>query len=155
MTCSDRERVVVLGIGNVLLSDEGVGVRVVRELEHERLPECVELVDGGTAGLALADIVSSCRHLIVVDAIRADEEPGTVLEMKPEEIGACAFASSPHGIGLMDVLRLVEAVGPVPETLIFGVVPEKIDWGEQLSGPVSRAARKVARRIVQKLSSLC
>ncbi len=152
----ERKRIVVLGIGNSLLGDEGIGIHVARELAARELPEGVEVVDGGTAGVALVDYVCEADRLIVVDAILRDAPGGTIFRLAPEEIGRDApFASSPHGIGLLDLLDLAASSGSRPESVVFGVVPSHVGWGEELSPELAVAAAEVVRLVLGELEALC
>ncbi|MCC2113964.1 MAG: HyaD/HybD family hydrogenase maturation endopeptidase [Hyphomicrobiales bacterium] len=138
--------VLVLGLGNILLSDEGVGVRIVEALEERyQLPETVEVLDGGTSGMDLLDQIAGHDLLIVADAIRADEAPGTVIRLADDEIKAFfRTRMSPHQIGLADVLASLRLSNEEPRhVVIIGVVPESLDLGLDLT-PVNAAARETA-----------
>ena len=98
-------RIVVLGVGNLLLTDEGIGVRAVQELARcYRLPPEVVLIDGGTSGMELLDDLANCDLLIMADCVRAGKAPGTLLRLRDEEIPALFRTKlSPHQVGLPDV----------------------------------------------------
>ena len=89
-----RRPILVLGIGNILLRDEGVGVRVIERMLKMRLPDNVELVDGGTAGADLLDVLAERKKVIVIDAVQADCEPGTVLKFTADDL-VCLLYTSP------------------------------------------------------------
>ena len=82
----DNSRILVLGLGNILLSDEGVGVHLVRELEKENLPDNVVLMDGGTTGFELIRLFEGMSKVIIIDAMKADLEVGTVVRLSPADI---------------------------------------------------------------------
>jgi hydrogenase maturation protease len=122
-------RIVVLGIGNILFTDEGYGIRVVERLDQAyEFPENVSLVDGGVLGLGLLGVVSEAEHLIVVDAIRNRQSPGTLYRLTGEEIPARIRAkNSLHQVDFLEALTLCQGLDRVPETVIVGVEPADIE----------------------------
>ncbi len=118
----------VLGVGNILFSDEGVGVRVAHEImDRYELPENVSVVDGGVLGINLLGTISSADHLIVVDAVRNDAEPGTLHRLAGEEIPARVLRkNSLHQVDLLESLTLCQALDKQPRTVIVGVEPYDI-----------------------------
>jgi hydrogenase maturation protease len=149
--------VLVLGLGNILLQDEGVGVRVVEQLQRQyRIAGAVEVLDGGTAGMSLLEHISNRDHLIVVDAVRTGQAPGTVITLSGEEVPAF-FQSrvSPHQMGLADMLAALELMGEKPaDVTVIGVEPKDLDVGLELSDLVSRSMDTLVGRLVGKLRSL-
>lgn len=128
--------VLILGLGNLLLSDEGVGVHAVNALQQRfQLPEGVDALDGGTSGMDLLDSIAGRDHLIVCDAVRSDELPGSVHRFDGEAIAAFfATRISPHQLGLSDVLANLELLGERPRHVtIIGVVPADLSLGTELS----------------------
>ena len=99
-------RIVVLGVGNILLSDEGVGVRTVQKLEEDYLiPDGVEVIDGGTTGMEMLDDLGHADHLIIVDAMRSGKPPATITRLAGAEVPVFFRTKlSPHQVGLSDVL---------------------------------------------------
>lgn len=156
MTCADdRPGVLVLGLGNLLLRDEGVGGRVAVALDARGgLPTGVEVLDGGTSGMELLDAVAEREALIVVDAIAADGPPGSVLRLEGEALrGWFRTRLSPHQIGLSDLLGLLTVSGQAPRRVVlYGVVPEDVSLGLDLSPAVADAAARVADSIVTELA---
>jgi len=149
--------VLVLGIGNILLKDEGVGVRAVEALEGRyHLPDGVEIVDGGTAGFELLGYIRDREHLIVVDAIAHDQKPGTVIRVEGEDVRT-TFSQriSPHQLGISDVLAASLVTGEPPRNLVlFGIEPKDLDTGLELSEEVSANFDKLIHCIVEELTSL-
>lgn len=128
--------ILVLGVGNILMRDEGIGVRVVETLSSRyRFPPEVELLDGGTAGMDLVHAISGRRHLVVCDALASDEPPGTVIRIADDKVPAYFQTKlSPHQVGMCDVLATLQLVDSGPSTVtIIGIVPEDIDLGTELS----------------------
>ena len=132
---SSRAPILVLGIGNILLRDEGVGVHIVRALDGLPLPDGVELFDGGTAGADLLDVISERHKLIVVDALDADVPPGTILKMRPEDLGTDRSGSlSLHEFGIAETLMTARRLNCSPsQVVILAIKPEDTQCGLELS----------------------
>jgi hydrogenase maturation protease len=151
---SPRKRTVIVGVGNVLLKDEGIGVHVVRALQEMSLasPEGeVEVVDGGTSPGAL-DMAEGADKLIIVDAACGGGEPGTIYRFAPDEVsGEPKLLTSLHDLGLFDSLRMMESVGNPPrETVIIGVEPAEVDWGLELTPALRGKLPDVVQRVVEE-----
>ncbi|HIE13123.1 MAG TPA: hydrogenase maturation protease [Desulfotomaculum sp.] len=148
-------RLLILGVGNVLLKDEGVGVHAVRELKKRNYPPEVSIVDGGTAGLDLLYLVEDASRLIIIDATNGDAEPGAIFRFSPEELDdyVPSVSSSLHQIGLLEVLHLGRAMGVLPPTVIFGVQPAVIDWGMELSQEVSRRLPQLVSLVEEEVNN--
>lgn len=128
--------ILVLGVGNVLLSDEGIGVRTVEALsERFSLPPEVEVLDGGTAGMDLLDIIAGRSHVIIVDAVRTGAPPGTVIRLEGDAVPAFFRNKiSPHQLGLSDVLAALKIMDLSPASIsVIGVEPETLELGLDLS----------------------
>jgi hydrogenase maturation protease len=138
-TASD---LLVLGLGNVLLTDDGAGPAVVARLRDGYAATTgVRILDGGTLGLALLPYLEDARRVILVDAVAADEPAGTLVRLEGADVGpAVATRLSPHQIGVADLLDGARWHDREPERLVLlGVVPESIELGVGLSEPVRRA----------------
>jgi len=136
-----RAPVLVLGIGNILLRDDGVGVRVVEAMQTIELPGGVELHDGGTAGVDLIDEVSERSKVIVIDAAQSDEPPGTIFRLTPADFAAqFAPTMSLHQVGLLETLQMTKLLGCAPgEVTVFAVTSKDLAWGDELSDEVAAA----------------
>jgi len=149
--------VLILGLGNLLLRDEGVGVHVVRALsERYELPDGIEILDGGTSSSELLDALSGREHVIVCDAIRSDARPGTVQRIDGAAL-ADFFATqiSPHQLGLSEVLASLELLGERPKRLtIIGVVPKDLSIGTELSEAGKRGVEQSIALILEDLAAL-
>src|SRR5512140_3382129 len=133
-------RAVVLGIGNIILSDEGIGVRAVEAFERRyRLPENVLAIDGGTSSMELIDELSDLDFLLVFDTIVAGKEPGTVIKLAGDEVPAFFRRKlSPHQISLSDLLASLEFIGRAPKDIVvIGVQPVTLELGMELTEPVA------------------
>jgi len=141
--------VVVLGVGNLLRQDEGVGVHIVRALSEVEFGEWVELVDGGTAVYEALSQWRQIGKLIVIDALRAGREPGTISRLSLREVAdRTAPALSVHEHGLLDALGLLQQAGVrVGEVVIYGVEPAEAGWGMELSTQVAESLPRLAERL--------
>lgn len=130
----------ILGVGCILYSDEGFGVRVIQEIEkHYQFPENVSVVDGGVLGVNLLGVISQPDHLIVVDAIRNKGNPGDLYRLSGKQIPARIRAkNSLHQVDFLEALTLCQALDKVPETIIVGVEPEDIETMSLELTPVTR-----------------
>ena len=146
----------VLGLGNILLSDEGVGVRVVeRLLEQYDFPEGVRVMDGGTLGLDLLPYVEDASRLLVVDAVQARKPPGSLVRMVGDEIPIFLDASkvSPHQEGLQDLLAVAVLKGYLPDEVVFwGAQIESLGVGLELSAPVAAQVDALAGKVLEELA---
>jgi len=149
--------ILVLGLGNILLSDEGVGVRVVEALqERYRIPDGVDVVDGGTSGMDMLDMIAGRDHLIVVDAVNTGDAPTSVIRLTGEAVPVFFQSKiSPHQLGLSDVLatlRLLESE-PAGITLI-GIVPAALDRGLKLSPTIAAKLDDLVGMVRDELDTL-
>lgn len=145
------KRVLILGIGNILLRDEGVGVRVIEALQNESLPQDVELADGGTAGADLIDVIADRPRLIVIDAIGGEAPPGTVYRMRGEDLLPNPQAMSLHELGLYDMLTMARQMGCSPgEVVILGVRPQSVEPGIELTDTVKKVLPKLVSAALEE-----
>lgn len=150
----ERPGTLVLGLGNILLSDEGVGVRAVEALvEQVQLPPDVEVLDGGTSGMDLLDQIAGRARLIVVDAVRSGRPPASVVYLSSDEVPAFFTSKlSPHQLGLSDVLAVLRLMDAAPGRItVIGVEPVCLDLSLSLSPPVAAALPEVVRLIQTEL----
>jgi len=147
--------ILVLGLGNILLRDEGIGVRVVQAMEGMALPPGVELFDGATAGLDLVDVIIDRRKVVVIDAMDALGVPGTVLRLLPEDLAAATGQSvSLHDMGLLEALMMARHMGREPrEVVILAVKPGALEWGLELSDGLKRLVPKLIELVVAELET--
>jgi hydrogenase maturation protease len=150
--------ILVLGLGNILLSDEGVGVRVVEALDaaHD-LPDEVEVLDGGTSGIDLLDTVADRDCLIVADAVNADAPAGRVIRLENDDIRMLFETKfSPHQLGLSDLLANLRLIGKAPRRIVvIGVVPQNLSLGLELSPAAAGGRDAAVAMIVDELTRLC
>ncbi|MEA5114255.1 MAG: WbuC family cupin fold metalloprotein [Geobacteraceae bacterium] len=144
----------ILGIGNLIMTDDGIGVRVVQRLAEEySFPPEVEIIDGGTLGLDLLPLLEGLDRFLIIDAMETGGPPGTIRRLAGEEIPV-AFESrlSPHQVGLKDLLAVSRLMGnPLPDMVLIGVQHECIELGMELSPPVEARLDELIDRVLQEL----
>lgn len=153
---TDAKRKVVLGLGNLLQKDEGLGVQAVKLLDAQLGDKTdFELLDGGVLGLNLLMIVEECSHLLILDAINKGQPAGTVIELKKEEIPLYSgIQLSQHQVTFQEVLGLANIRGYLPEHLfLIGVQPEDLSTGLELSETVKNALPEVIKRAEKVLDN--
>lgn len=149
-----KPTVLILGIGNLVMSDDGVGVHVVQELQRSyRFPENVMVVDGGTLGLDLLPMLENVTHLILVDAVETGDKPGTMIRLIGEELPvALETKLSPHQMGLKDLLAVSELMGHSPgEMVLIGVQPGCIEMGVEMTADVDAVLDEMISKVLSEL----
>lgn len=149
-----KERTLVLGVGNILLSDDGFGVHTVEYLKQNNpIMEQVEILDGGTLGLDLLPTLRGVKHLILIDAISGGSLPGTVHVIEKKDLSLYFRDKvSVHQLGIQEVLSLLEVLeDPVEDILVLGVEPESLEVGLRMSTVVAEQVPHVAKRVMDQL----
>jgi hydrogenase maturation protease len=152
-----RIPLLVLGLGNVLLEDDGVGSAAVALLnEHYVPPEGTLVLDGGTLGLSLLPYLEDAETVILVDAVKADKPPGEFVRLDGSEVGpAVATRLSPHQVGVADLLDGARWLARYPtRVVLLGLVPASMDLSVQLSPRVQLALAGLVERVVEEATSL-
>jgi hydrogenase maturation protease len=147
--------ILVLGLGNLVMSDDSIGVRVVQGLmDRHRFPSRVTLMDGGTLGLDLLPYLEEVDRLLVIDAVETGSPAGTLVRLTGEEIPlALATKVSPHQMGLRDLLTVADLQGHRPaEMVLWGVQPGSIEMAMELSPEVAAAAGPLEERVLRELA---
>lgn len=153
---SERTPLLVLGLGNVLLEDDGVGAAAVALLtERYAAPEGALILDGGTLGLSLLPYLESADALILVDAIRADAQPGSLVRVTGEDVvPAVATRLSPHQVGVADLLDGARWLDRYPgRVVLVGLVPESMELAVGLSANVWPALPALVERVVDEAAA--
>lgn len=147
-----KKKIIVLGIGNLLLEDEGVGIHLIEALKNEPLPENVELVDGSVLGFDLLPIIENCDKLIVVDAIKTDDNPGTIYKFSAQDIEVKReIPVSLHDLDFFQVLELAKRLNKLPPTELIAIVPHEIDWGMELSEKIKEKVPKLKQLVMEEI----
>ena len=151
----NHNKTLVLGIGNTLLSDEGIGIHVLHELQqNNQIQGDVEYLDGGTLSFTLASPIESCNQFIVIDASEIKAEPGMVKVFENDEMDTFITTGnkkSVHEVGLVDVMSIAMLTGNLPQKrALIGIQPDCLDWGNHPTEQV-RQAIPVACKHVEEL----
>jgi hydrogenase maturation protease len=152
-----RSPVLVLGMGNILLEDEGLGIRALQVLQKRyQIPGGVELLDGGTTGMGLLDEISRREHLLVLDAVQTGDPPGTLVELRNDEVPVYfGMRVTPHQLGLSDVLATLELTGEQPSGVtVLGLVPESLEMSLELSERIGAELDALVNAAVTELTAL-
>ena len=146
----------VLGLGNIILRDEGLGVRACEQLlEQYTLPEGVDALDGGTLGLHLLPYLDGVRDLLIIDAVRAEAPPGTLIRLEGDAIpAALAHKMSMHQFGLSELLAVGRLQGILPQRMVlWGMVPTVMEPGLDLTEAVAASLTSLVEAVVSELAS--
>ncbi|HXW68354.1 MAG TPA: HyaD/HybD family hydrogenase maturation endopeptidase [Dissulfurispiraceae bacterium] len=149
-------KVLVLGVGNLLLKDDGVGVHVINALRDTSFPDNVQLIDAGTVSHQLISLFHETDYLILVDAVSANDVPGSIYRFSPDDINfQSGYKLSLHEINLIDILQMAELTGAKPEAVIIGIQPKDVSsWSLELSDEVKAVIPKVKDLVVDELKRI-
>ena len=144
----------IIGIGNILLKDDGVGVYVIRQLENEKLPSTIELVDGGTSTLDTLSYFLEYNKVIVVDCLKAGHKPGTIYKINPEEIKDYKQENlSIHDVQILDVVKMANMLAKFPKVVIFGVEPEEVCLDTEMTDNIKNKVPEIIKHIKVELNN--
>ncbi len=150
-------RVLIVGVGNYLLMDEGVGIHIINELEQCKLPQNVEIYDGGTGGFKLIDLMVGANNVILIDAVETGKKPGTVTVFKPQDVRSMCPKKkySLHDIDILEVIKMIGLLDEPPEIEIIGVQPEIIDYGISLSEKLKYSVPHIIKTVLCRIDKAC
>ena len=146
--------ITVLGIGNIILSDEGFGVRVAEYLQEKyNFPDNVALIDGGTLGIELTQFITGTKKLLIIDSINGGKPPGTLFHLEGDEIRAHFNEKlSAHEVGIQDVLTMLELTGKnISEVVVIGAQPFTLEAGVELSPQMKLLLPQIADKAIEIL----
>jgi hydrogenase maturation protease len=150
-----KKGLLVLGVGNILLRDEGVGVYAVQDLAKEEWPDNVEFMDGGIFTQDLFALFQEYDSLLVLDVVRAGREPGTIYRLTEDDLVKDETQSlTLHDIDLLDSLRMADILGQRPRLLVIGIEPKTIDWAMELTEPLKTVYPKYLDIIRKEVRSI-
>jgi hydrogenase maturation protease len=147
------DAVAVLGLGNLVHTDDGVGVHAIHHLQRDpRVPASAVLLDGGTQGLSLLPHISGYPRLLVVDAVDAGEPPGTLLRFEGKALDGLPGKASVHQLGFADLMVAMKLLGEPPEeVVVLGVQPMSTEWGAELTPLVENALHPLIEAVIAQL----
>jgi hydrogenase maturation protease len=150
---TDNKPILILGIGNILLKDEGIGVHVVNILKDMPLPVDVEVMDGGTMGIDLLFYIEGRKKVIVVDTVKAGEPPGTMYRFTDKDLSFKKdFLRTAHGIDFSDVVKTAQRLGTKPEEIVFiGIEPADMNEGLELSALIAQRIPPIIELVMKEL----
>ena len=145
-------RIVIIGVGNLLLKDEGIGIHAVEALQRIGLPPDVRLIDGGTSPDLIA-YTQAGDKLIIIDAAKAGGEPGAIYRFRPEDLAEeKGVLTSAHELGVAQNLSLMSLLGNKPaETIIIGIEPKEIDAGLELSTVLQQKIPDIVKVVLKEI----
>jgi hydrogenase maturation protease len=153
-TTTKQEKTLVLGLGNVIMGDEGVGVHVVRALELHTLPANVECLDGGTGGFTLLEPLQEAGHIILIDAAADGNPIGTVTRITPKFSRDYPPTLTAHDIGVKDLLDVFYIQGGVPNVVLYAIaIDPKQSISMELSPEIAKAAEAAVAEILAELQT--
>jgi hydrogenase maturation protease len=150
---AERDETVIVGMGNIIRSDDGAGVHALRRLERDpRVPHDVVLIDGGTSGISLLPRLHKCARLLFLDAVDFGEPAGTLIRLEQDDLFKLTGAASVHQLGIADLLTTLSLVSPrFPETIVLGVQSASTDWGTEPTSAVAGALDGMVNAAIQQL----
>ncbi|MGD8780473.1 MAG: HyaD/HybD family hydrogenase maturation endopeptidase [Ignavibacteria bacterium] len=148
-----KNPIMVIGVGNLIQMDDGFGIHVLNELSKYEMPAEVELFDGGTLGIDLMPWIEGREKLIFIDCVKGGNKPGIIYKFRPEDLTyEEEIKISVHQIGLIESLQMIAMTGNAPDKItIFGVEPNVIDWGEELTDELKRVIPKVVKLVIREI----
>lgn len=151
---SDGNEVLVLGIGNYLMGDEGVGVHFINRIAKTQFPEDTSFIDGGTGGFTLIPYIENHKKVIIVDATMDNKEEGTITLLKPRFSDDFPISLSGHNFGLKDMVEILSMLDTMPEIYLYTITILKMEpMSMKLSPKVDAAIEKVTAQIVQQIEN--
>jgi len=144
---------IVLGLGNTLHSDDGIGPQAIEKLRSDpRVPKDISLIEGGTLGLELLTYIWDCSYLLVLDAVDVGQPPGTLVRMSSQELQTLPGKASAHQLGVADLLVALRVLAKQPpQVVLLGVQPASTEWGTELSPAVAAVLPALADAVVAEL----
>ncbi len=148
-----EDKIVILGVGNLLLTDEGVGVHLIQKLRETEIGEEIELVDGGTSILDFIPQAEDVSKLIIVDAIKLGGKPGKTYRICVDDslLRGAKGMTSLHQLGVVETLAIAQKMGKLPHTVIIGIEPKEIGYGLDLSPEIEREMGKMVNLILDEV----
>ena len=146
-------KVIIIGIGNLLLMDEGIGIHVINELEKHKLPKNVDIYDGGTGGFKLIDLMHEAKRVIFIAAVETGKAPGTITTFTPQDVRSIYPKKkySLYDTDLLEVIKMAELVDNPPEIEIVGVQPKIMNYGLTPSKELRDAMPDIINTVLSRI----
>lgn len=142
----------IIGCGNLLLGDEGLGVHLIEYLKKQPLAGDIELIDGGCAGFDLLPYFDDAQKVVIVDAVKAGGKPADIYKFGPEDFQSDSPARiSFHDVTLKEILDIVKRTGKTPKITVFGVEPKSIEWGMELSEELKKVLPRLGKLVMKEI----
>jgi hydrogenase maturation protease len=150
------KKIKVVGIGNLIMQDEGVGVHAINQLAEMDLPPGVDLIDGGVNSYDLLDIFCEADKLVIIDAMQTGGEPGTIYQAPLEELGLkpAENVNSLHEMHFIEAVQMTNLLGYNPEVIVFGVEPKTIAVGMELTPEIARILPRLLELVKMEIERL-
>jgi hydrogenase maturation protease len=147
------DKVIIIGIGNLLLMDEGIGIHVINELEKHKLPENVDIYDGGTGGFKLIDLMHGTKRVIFIDAVDTGKAPGTITTFKSKDVRSIYPKKkySLHDTDILEVIKMADMLDNPPEIEIVGIQPKTINYGTTPSKELTDSMSNIINTVLRKI----
>jgi hydrogenase maturation protease len=144
----------IIGCGNLLLKDEGIGVHLIEFLKRVDLPADVELVDAACGGFDIMPHLDNVKRVVIVDAMQAGGSPGQIYKFGLDDFSTDTPRNlSLHDISLKDVLLLAQKLAPLPEITIFGIEPKEMKWGMELTPELENVLPRLAELVIKEIKN--
>ncbi|MCP4253632.1 MAG: hydrogenase maturation protease [Candidatus Scalindua sp.] len=152
-----NSKTVVIGIGNQLLMDEGIGVHTINELEKHDLPGSAVIYDGGTGGFKLIDLMHGAARVIFIDAVETGKAPGSVTIFNAEDVHSIYNKKkySLHDTNLMEIIKMAKILGNPPMIEIIGIQPKTIGYGTTLSKELTDSMSNIINSVLMRIDEVC
>ncbi|MET3018435.1 HyaD/HybD family hydrogenase maturation endopeptidase [Flavobacterium hydatis] len=151
---SDGNEILVLGIGNYLMGDEGVGVHFINRIKQSDFPENISFIDGGTGGFTLVPYIENHKRVIIVDATMDGKEEGTITLLKPKFSNDFPISLSGHNFGLKDMVEILTMFDTMPEIYLYTITISKMEpMFMELSPKVDAAIKEVTEKVIQLIEN--
>ncbi len=150
------QKVLILGVGNLLLKDDGFGVHLINSFKDTVFPEHITLLEAGTVSHQLIPLLREVDHLIVIDVVEAGDTPGSIFRFSPDDMHfRSEQKASLHQISLTDVLNMAELTGGKPKTVIIGVQPKDVSsWSLEMSDELVAVMPRVRELVMEELRKI-
>jgi hydrogenase maturation protease len=151
----NNNKILVLGLGNILLNDEGIGVRVVEEMEKLNLPDNVDLLDGGTGGFVLLSLFHEYNTMIIIDAALTDDKPGSIKVLEPKYSSDFPKSMSTHELGMKDMIESAMLLEKVPKIFLVAVsISPQQDMDMKVTSKFEKQVPKIIETVLGILQEI-